>query len=159
MVKEYTGRTTIELPQHHRYKCEFGLPLQLVEEHLAAPAQGDFFEAEHWVPDEVWITSIMTYWWESTLDTVLLMKRLFPRARIRVGGIYPTLAPHHLLDALSAQGHHFEIIRGRDLDVGKRKRQTVIRNNDCIVTGGGGPHSSDQERALLRWSLLGLFSS
>ncbi len=24
---------------------------------------------------------------------------------------------------------------------------------------GGGPHSSDQERALLRWSLLGLFSS
>ena len=25
--------------------------------------------------------------------------------------------------------------------------------------GGGGPHSSDQERALLRWSLLGLFSS
>ena len=27
------------------------------------------------------------------------------------------------------------------------------------VGRGGGPHSSDQERALLRWSLLGLFSS
>ena len=91
MVKEYTGRTTIELPQHHRYKFEFGLPLQVVEQHLTAPApaQGDFFEEfeeERWVPDEVWITSIMTYWWESTLDTVLLMKRLFPRARIRIGG-------------------------------------------------------------------------
>ena len=28
-----------------------------------------------------------------------------------------------------------------------------------IPPKGGGPHSSDQERALLRWSLLGLFSS
>ena len=28
-----------------------------------------------------------------------------------------------------------------------------------IMRQGGGPHSSDQERALLRWSLLGLFSS
>ena len=28
-----------------------------------------------------------------------------------------------------------------------------------VVGEGGGPHSSDQERALLRWSLLGLFSS
>ena len=135
MVKEYTGRSTIELPQHHRYKYEFGLPLQVVEEHLASPAQGDFFEAEHWVPDEVWITSIMTYWWESTLDTVLLMKRVFPRARVRVGGIYPTLVPHHLRAALSAQGHEFEIVRGRDLDVGTRKRQTAICNSDCIVTG------------------------
>ena len=28
-----------------------------------------------------------------------------------------------------------------------------------LLVIGGGPHSSDQERALLRWSLLGLFSS
>ncbi len=135
MVKENTGKTIIELPQHHRYKYEFGLRLQAVDEHLAARDQGDFFVEECWIPDEVWITSIMTYWWESTLDTALLMKRRFPRARIRIGGIYPTLAPHHLRDALLAQGHDFEIVRGRDLDVGKRNREVAVRNSDCIVTG------------------------
>jgi radical SAM superfamily enzyme YgiQ (UPF0313 family) len=46
-------------------------------------------------PDEVWITSIMTYWWESTRDAVREVRRTFPRARIFVGGIYPTLAPDH----------------------------------------------------------------
>ena len=135
IAKEFTGKTTIELPQHHRYKSEFGMPLHAVEEQLASPAQAGFFEEERWVPDEVWITSIMTYWWESTRDTVLLMKRLYPHARVRIGGIYPTLSPHHLRDALSAEGHDFEIVRGRDLDIGKRKRRTVVRNSDCIVTG------------------------
>ena len=32
-------------------------------------------------------------------------------------------------------------------------------DRDLDAEPGGGPHSSDQERALLRWSLLGLFSS
>ena len=40
-----------------------------------------------------------------------------------------------------------------------------LRLSSLVILGvvarmfGGGPHSSDQERALLRWSLLGLFSS
>ena len=37
--------------------------------------------------------------------------------------------------------------------------QTFMQSSKVEVMGGGGPHSSDQERALLRWSLLGLFSS
>jgi radical SAM superfamily enzyme YgiQ (UPF0313 family) len=53
-------------------------------------------------PDEVWITSIMTYWWPSTRDVVTLARRLFPAATILVGGIYPTLAPEHALDHLDA---------------------------------------------------------
>lgn len=48
-----------------------------------------------WIPDEVWITSIMSYWWESTRDVVELCREYYPHARIRVGGIYPTLAPDH----------------------------------------------------------------
>jgi radical SAM superfamily enzyme YgiQ (UPF0313 family) len=52
-------------------------------------------------PDEIWITSIMTYWWESTRDAVLEARRAFPRARIFVGGIYPTLAPEHAQQNLS----------------------------------------------------------
>ncbi|HEY7769100.1 B12-binding domain-containing radical SAM protein [Longimicrobium sp.] len=46
-------------------------------------------------PDEVWISSIMTYWWESTRDAVQLLREAYPNARICVGGIYPTLAPEH----------------------------------------------------------------
>lgn len=54
------------------------------------------------VPDEVWVTSIMTYWWESTRDVVSLVKRLFPHALVLVGGIYPTLAPDHAQEHLDA---------------------------------------------------------
>jgi radical SAM superfamily enzyme YgiQ (UPF0313 family) len=46
-------------------------------------------------PDEIWITSIMTYWWESTRDAVAEARLAFPNAQIFVGGIYPTLAPEH----------------------------------------------------------------
>jgi radical SAM superfamily enzyme YgiQ (UPF0313 family) len=53
-------------------------------------------------PDEIWITSIMTYWWESTQDVVALAKRIFPRATVLVGGIYPTLAPEHAVSHLEA---------------------------------------------------------
>lgn len=135
LVKERTGKTTIELPAHHRYKFEFGMPLHAVETLLAPSEQRIFFEDEQWAPDEVWITSIMTYWCESTRDTVLLMKRLFPAARIRIGGIYPTLAPHHLRQALAAAGHSFEVVRGRDLVVETTASGVGVRNGDCIVTG------------------------
>lgn len=53
-------------------------------------------------PDQVWITSIMTYWWESTRDAVQLVREVFPRAEVVVGGIYPTLAPDHACDRLGA---------------------------------------------------------
>lgn len=53
-------------------------------------------------PDEVWITSIMTYWWQSTRDVVQVVRRLFPCATVLVGGIYPTLAPEHALEHLGA---------------------------------------------------------
>ena len=135
MVKERFNRTTIELPPNHRYKFEFGMALHRVEEFLTTRQREDLLEGSSWIPDEVWITSIMTYWCESTIDTVLLVKRLYPKARVRVGGIYPTLAPHHLRNALAARGHAFEVVRGRDLAVGTHRGQTVIHNGDAIVTG------------------------
>lgn len=53
-------------------------------------------------PDEVWVTSIMTYWWESTRDVVALVRQLYPSATILVGGIYPTLASEHALEHVDA---------------------------------------------------------
>lgn len=47
-------------------------------------------------PSEVWISSIMTYWWESTRDLTLRLRRYFgERTKIILGGIYPTLAADH----------------------------------------------------------------
>jgi len=77
----------------------------------------------------------MTYWWESTRDTIVLMKKLYPRARIRVGGIYPTLAPHHLRHALAKEGCNFDLARGRDLTIATRKGEKYVSNEDVIVTG------------------------
>ena len=46
-------------------------------------------------PDYIFVTSGMTYWWESTRDVIKVVKRIFPRATTIVGGIYPTLCPEH----------------------------------------------------------------
>lgn len=43
--------------------------------------------------DEVWITSLFTYWSECVRKTVVYYKRIFPKARIVVGGIYASLRP------------------------------------------------------------------
>jgi len=46
-------------------------------------------------PDEIFISAIMTYWWESVRDLTLRLKRRFPKSTIILGGIYPTLVPQH----------------------------------------------------------------
>jgi radical SAM superfamily enzyme YgiQ (UPF0313 family) len=133
MYKERSGSVPVTLPPAHRYKFEFGRPLRAVEKHLAEPKALE--EGPVWVPDEIWITSIMTYWWESTYDAIRLFKRLFPKAPIRVGGLYPTLAPHHLRLKLEAAGLRFELVRGRDLTVETVGGMPRVVNGDCIVTG------------------------
>lgn len=79
--KKVFRRDQIEIPQKH-----YGISLDT------------FFEKLHhlsFVPDEVYITSIMTYWWESTMDIIAATRKVFPYSRIVLGGIYPTLAPQH----------------------------------------------------------------
>ena len=47
-------------------------------------------------PDEVWISAVMTYWWESVRDLIIRLRRRFgKKTTILLGGIYPTLAPEH----------------------------------------------------------------
>jgi radical SAM superfamily enzyme YgiQ (UPF0313 family) len=133
LAKQRYGPKPTSLLAAHRYKFEFGLSLHAVERHLreaSVPA-----DEPAWEPDEVWITSIMTYWWESTYDAIRMFKRLYPKARIRVGGLYPTLAPHHLRLKLEAAGLSFELVRGRDLTIQTMRGRPRIMNPDCIVTG------------------------
>lgn len=78
-------------------------------------------------PDEIWISSIMTYWWESTRDVIERCRKVFPKAMIRVGGIYPTLAPEHaaaklgLRNPLHLQGRELD-----PLDPAQQKRELIV---------------------------------
>jgi len=44
-------------------------------------------------PDQIFITSLFTYWREYVKQSVSHYRSLFPRARISVGGIYASLMP------------------------------------------------------------------
>lgn len=59
-------------------------------------------ESLDYVPDQVYVTSIMTYWWESTRDVVSLVKEIFPQSEVLVGGIYPSLCPEHAVENIPA---------------------------------------------------------
>jgi radical SAM superfamily enzyme YgiQ (UPF0313 family) len=86
-------------------------------------------DGDLYTPDEVWITSIMSYWWESTRDMVELCKRLFPKAKIRVGGIYPTLDPQHAAKRLGLDDPL--IVPGKQLNL----VDDAMMARDLIVTG------------------------
>jgi len=53
------------------------------------------FDSVH-PPDEIWISAVMTYWWESVRDLIVRLKKRFgKKPLILLGGIYPTLIPEH----------------------------------------------------------------
>ncbi|GFP21960.1 hypothetical protein HKBW3S06_01186, partial [Candidatus Hakubella thermalkaliphila] len=54
-------------------------------------------------PDEIYISAIMSYWWESARDLILRLRRRFgQKSTIILGGIYPTLVPEHAAEHTAA---------------------------------------------------------
>ncbi len=73
------------------FKYHFGKTWREFDEWLDAKD----FTAKH-PPHEVWISAVMTYWWESLRDLTKRLRRRFgKRTTILLGGIYPTLVPQH----------------------------------------------------------------
>lgn len=52
-----------------------------------------FLELKNFDPNEIWITSLFTYWAEYVREAVQYYKKLFPTAKVKVGGIYASLFP------------------------------------------------------------------
>jgi hypothetical protein len=50
---------------------------------------------EGWQPDDVYIEGFTTFWWEGVAETVTLVRKHFPQARVVLFGAYPTLASDH----------------------------------------------------------------
>jgi len=130
---------------HQRIEYCFGTtPDQLRQQFLTlreeaeAAAASPYEERTFPLPDEIWISSIMTYWWESTRDVVRLSKEVFPNAVVRVGGIYPTLIPDHAMtklgldDPLHLQGRELD-----PLDEQQQKRDLVV----SATIPDANPHS------------------
>ncbi|MFH1130161.1 MAG: B12-binding domain-containing radical SAM protein, partial [Pseudomonadota bacterium] len=46
-------------------------------------------------PDVIFLTSSMTYWYTGVKETADLLRELFPKAHLVLGGIYATLMPEH----------------------------------------------------------------
>jgi radical SAM superfamily enzyme YgiQ (UPF0313 family) len=46
-------------------------------------------------PDIVLVSAGMTYWYPGVVEAIRLVRRIFPRAPVVLGGIYPTLCPRH----------------------------------------------------------------
>lgn len=55
-------------------------------------------EIKKFNPNEIWITSLFTYWAEYVKDAVQSYKSAFPKAKVVVGGIYASLMPKHCRD-------------------------------------------------------------
>ena len=46
-------------------------------------------------PDLILVTSLMTYWYPGTIETIGMIKTVFPDTPVILGGIYPTLFADH----------------------------------------------------------------
>lgn len=82
------GHERLELQKKHFGKSWEDFEEYLRRRHLSARTP----------PTEVWISAVMTYWWESTRDLAIRLRRYFgKRTTIILGGIYPSIAPQHAL--------------------------------------------------------------
>jgi radical SAM superfamily enzyme YgiQ (UPF0313 family) len=121
--------------EDEKIECCFGLPPGELKKRLlrikqkARAAQLSLFEETAFPePDEIWASSIMTYWWESTQDVIQVCREVFPNAVFRVGGIYPTLIPEHGLVHLGLKAPLH--LQGRELD----PFDPVQQNRDILVS-------------------------
>jgi len=107
--EEYSDRVEPTRPVKPHVIGKNGGTLELYRRHFGK----SWVEFEQWLddkgftrkhpPHEVWISAIMTYWWESVRDlTIRLRRRFGKRTTIILGGIYPTLCPDHAAEMTDA---------------------------------------------------------
>jgi len=61
-------------------------------------------------PDEIWITSLFTYWSNHVRNAVRYYKDLFPSAKTVVGGIYASLMPEHCKEFTRCDAVHIGVL-------------------------------------------------
>lgn len=80
-----------ERPILNRTVNHFGRTIREFEEWLRKLA----VSRESWQPDEVWISSLASFWWQSVVDVAIAVSACLGRARLVLYGNYPLLEPEH----------------------------------------------------------------
>ncbi len=75
-----------------RNYSRYGIAPEWLREDLAETAR----------PDLILVTSLMSYWYPGTAETISEMRRFFPDVPVVLGGIYATLCPEHAARATGA---------------------------------------------------------
>ncbi len=91
-----------------RNRYHFGMSFNELEAHLCGLRTA---------PNYVFVTTLATYWYDSTRDTIRTIRRAFPETTVVAGGIYPTLMPDHAKEHLGA-----DVVVGGEVDCAKDAR-------------------------------------
>jgi radical SAM superfamily enzyme YgiQ (UPF0313 family) len=70
------------IPRHY---ARYGIPEELFISELKSME----------IPDAILVTSFMTYWYQGPLRVIELVRQIFPKIPVILGGIYATLLPDH----------------------------------------------------------------
>ncbi len=65
-------------------------------------------------PDEIYVTSYMTYHYRGVYEIVDIIKRVFPKTKVIVGGIYASLCPEHALNSGADEVHEGRFCEAED---------------------------------------------
>ena len=65
-------------------------------------------------PDEIWIGSTMTYYWEGVHKVVKICKEIYPNTKVVLGGIYATLCSEHAKKSGADEIFQGELIQAND---------------------------------------------
>lgn len=86
----------------------YGLPFSVVEEQIK---EGP---GKNWMPDRIFVTSMMTYWYPGAWEAVSLLKKQWPHTPVYLGGVYASLLADHAqnsgADAVCAATRPHEVL-------------------------------------------------
>lgn len=107
----------------------FGIPHRVIREKIRAAK-----------PTEIWVSTGLTYYWESVQEVVTICKEVFPTVPVFIGGIYASLYPQHASKMVAADYIHvgaLEDIDGLmpdyDIDPSKKSIRTIQISKGCNV--------------------------
>jgi len=109
-----------------RNYSRYGIPLELFQDKIAALPD----------PDVIMVTSLMTYWLEGLQFTLSILKQRFPRARVVLGGVLPSLA----LDAERTVTGVDHYVRGS----GEAAALRLLRDLGARVFEDADPNGQDE---------------
>ncbi len=100
--------------------ARYGLPTSLFLKELKRLGRPQLFV----------VTSLMTYWYPGVVETVRLIKRVYPETPVIVGGLYVTLCPEHARI----------VLEGAEVVPGGLEKVLKVVEEKTVASGTTPPH-------------------